>query len=265
MKGVRMSPKEYLKINSFKAENDVTGWTRTEEEYSPRTDWNSKAVKFEVMEKNGVKMIIDNATKKWVRYGPEERLRQWTEKLFHDLYGYPWTKIRIECPVRMGSETRFCDIAILKNENFAEEPSNYLVLIEIKSLLNDDDSKSQLLSYMRVSSALVGYTVGGKDSMDDRTFVMAYSKLKTGEIVEGEKTIGKPEDIKLPYNDLERLRKLLGYCSALKELLDITKSSEFRKKGVQRDWDGFFEYWCGKLKIVEDGIKENMKRCYRED
>ncbi|HYT42545.1 MAG TPA: type I restriction enzyme HsdR N-terminal domain-containing protein, partial [Methylomirabilota bacterium] len=186
--------------------------------------------------------------------------RQWTEKLFHDLYGYRWKQIRIECPVRMGHKDGFIDIAILKNENLPEESSNYLVLIELKSLLNGDDGKNQLFSYMRVTSAVLGYVIGGKDS----EWVKVFSKTSSG-IIEGEMVGFRTEGTKRPSYDLGMLNDNLYYCSMMNKILKDVNADPYYKKTFPDDWDGFFKYWNGKVEVVRDSTKRSIKQCERDD
>ena len=100
--------------------------------------------------------LIDRATGKRLRDTPEERVRQDVEKFLHEEYGYPYSCMGIEYPVRMGSKTKKADIVLFRSDDpEARDPHKDVVgLVEIKPKEEGlSEAEEQLKSYMAATSS----------------------------------------------------------------------------------------------------------------
>lgn len=85
-------------------------------------------------------------------YKQEEKVRQWLLHELIDSYGYPLKNIEIEYMLKIGSSTRFADIAVFSSKEGFREP---YMLVEIKregALVESD--KKQLESYCAVTPSI---------------------------------------------------------------------------------------------------------------
>ncbi len=208
-------------------------WVETEE-FHPL----SKEARFKVkvMVNGERKMVVDKATKRWFKYGPEELNRQFEEQRLHDDFGYSWRRIKPEALVKIGSEPRFADIAVLRNPDLPAEPSNYLVLVELKRTGGDaGGAKAQLQSYMGSSNAVQGM-------FSDVRSCESFLKAEGGKILQVSKLSHRnklKEDL-LRGSDLRELhvdnRVFKSYCDGMDKILSRlpqdTKSAKY-----------FVEFW----------------------
>jgi len=103
-----------------------------------------------------IKCIITGKLRKET---PEEFVRQEFINTILNIYNYPKDHIEIEFPIKIGSKTKYIDIAIFNSKSKSQE--NIYVAIETKKK-KETEGKEQLLSYVSATTANFGIWTNGE-------------------------------------------------------------------------------------------------------
>ena len=105
---------------------------------------------------NKIKCLITNKLRKDT---PEEFVRQEYINTLLNIYNYPKENIQLEFPIKIGSATKYADIAIF-NSKIKSQDNVYLV-VETKKK-KETEGKEQLLSYVSATTANFGIWTNGE-------------------------------------------------------------------------------------------------------
>lgn len=103
--------------------------------------------------------IICLITGKLRKDTPEEFVRQEYVNTLLNIYNYPKENIQLEFPIKIGSSTKYIDIAIFNSQQKSQD--NIYLIVETKKK-KETEGKEQLLSYVSATTANFGIWTNGE-------------------------------------------------------------------------------------------------------